>query len=139
MMGKSKERDRMCGAGSASRSYKTLGAAKYLQHKAEGMASFNLLLAAAAGLVCTALASELGNYLPVTDEDYFYDWERGSAPAAGYLPYYRRHDIDPAVHTGRTRLGQGIFRMMPGGRDAELRCDFPTQDIISVNTSHFLS
>jgi hypothetical protein len=132
MMDKSKERDRMCGAGSVSRSYKTLGAAKFLQHKALGMARIHLLLAAAVGLVSTALASELANYLPVTDYDYFYDWERDSAPAASYQPYYRRHDIDPAVHMGRTRVGQGIFTMLSGGRDAELRCDFPTHDIISV-------
>jgi hypothetical protein len=132
MMDKSKERDRMCGAGSVSRSYKTLGAAKFLQHKALGMARIHLLLAAAVGLVSTALTSELANYLPVTDYDYFYDWERDSAPAASYQPYYRRHDIDPTVHMGRTRVGQGIFTMMSGGRDAELRCDFPTHDIISV-------
>ncbi|CAB3379576.1 Hypothetical predicted protein [Cloeon dipterum] len=78
-----------------------------------------------------AAATEVADYLPVTDEDYFYEWERAGNPVAGYLPYYRRNDPDPTVHTGRTRVGQGFFRFMSGGRDAELRCDFPTHDLIS--------
>ncbi|XP_059490416.1 uncharacterized protein LOC132205400 [Neocloeon triangulifer] len=71
------------------------------------------------------------DYLPVSDEDYFYEWERAGSPAAGYLPYYRRNDLDLSVHMGRTRVGQGFFRVLSGGRDAELRCDFPTNDLIS--------
>jgi len=92
----------------------------------------SLLVAAAAAVCLVSVHSQVADYLPVTDQDYFYEWERGANPAAGYLPYYRRHDVDPNVHMGRTRLGQGVFQLVSGGRDAELRCDFPTHDLVSV-------